>query len=121
MASGREPVDPWALISAEEQASIKKMSDVRLREKLGGAGVQQAKLDAMDRTALLEEWARLGGFIGFQKIILKRIANETACQTEAREVGSQTEGFANINLTLAKVIVQQADGVTNECTSVRVA
>jgi len=59
MASGREPVDPWALISAEEQASIKKMSDVRLRENLGGAGVQQAKLDTMDRTALLEEWARV--------------------------------------------------------------
>src|SRR5208282_543017 len=37
----------------------KKMSDVRLREKLGGAGVGSAELGTLDRTAMLEKWTRL--------------------------------------------------------------
>jgi len=48
----------WALIPVAEQTNIKKMSDNRLREKLAGAGIGQAELGAMDRTALLEAWIR---------------------------------------------------------------
>src|SRR5208282_3143403 len=60
MATSLEHFDTvWASLSTTEQSNIKKMSDVRLREKLGGAGVGSAELGTLDRTAMLEKWTWL--------------------------------------------------------------
>src|SRR5271157_5656786 len=60
MATSLEHFDTvWASLSTTEQSNIKKMSDIRLREKLGGAGVGSSELGTLDRTAMLEKWTRL--------------------------------------------------------------
>jgi len=46
-------------ITAEQQAAIKKMSDVRLISKLANAGVAAEKIEKMDRSALINAWAEL--------------------------------------------------------------
>ena len=46
-------------ITAEQQAAIKKMSDVRLISKLANAGVVAEKIEKMDRLALINAWAEL--------------------------------------------------------------
>lgn len=44
-------------LSSEQQATIKKMSDSRLKEKLEGIGYEPADLNKMPRTELMQEWA----------------------------------------------------------------
>jgi hypothetical protein len=46
-------------LTAEQQANIKRMSDVRLTSKLTQAGVSVDKLESMDRTAMMNAWAEL--------------------------------------------------------------
>jgi len=46
-------------ITAEQQAAIKNMSDVRLISKLANAGVAAEKIEKMDRSALINAWAEL--------------------------------------------------------------
>jgi hypothetical protein len=46
-------------LTADQQANIKRMSDVRLTSKLTQAGVSVDKLESMDRAAMMNAWAEL--------------------------------------------------------------
>lgn len=46
-------------ISQKDQDKIKKMSDVRLVSSLTKAGVSQDDIEAMDRTTMMDKWARI--------------------------------------------------------------
>ena len=45
-------------LNAKELENLKKLSDIRLASNLAKAGVSQDELDTMDRSAMLNRWAK---------------------------------------------------------------
>jgi hypothetical protein len=101
-------------LSQKEQEKIRKMSDTRLVTSLTRAGIDPDEIEAMERTALIDRWAKLVAEGHGQGSAAGATVGKTATgydvKLERERLAFEKQKWeAELELEKAKILAQQAE------------
>jgi hypothetical protein len=101
-------------LSQKEQEKIRKMSDTRLVTSLTRAGIDPDEIEAMERTALVDRWAKLVAEGHGQGSAAGATVGKTATgydvKLERERLAFEKQKWeAELELEKAKILAQQAE------------